>query len=160
VAVDSSGNLYIADSFHHRIRAVNAATGIITVVAGGGSAPGVDGIGDGGPATGAQLNNPSGLALDAAGNLYIADPGNCLVSAFGSQCERLQLDHHLRIFASGRRKLHCLRRVFTRRPRRLPASDLAVTSNMAIVPTSNGIVNARASSATHLILDVSGYFAP
>lgn len=42
----------------------------------------------------------------------------------------------------------------------LNADDLAVTSNMAIIPTSNGIVNALASSATHLILDVYGYFAP
>jgi hypothetical protein len=42
----------------------------------------------------------------------------------------------------------------------LNADDLAVTSNMAIVPTSNGSVNALASSPTHLILDVYGYFAP
>jgi hypothetical protein len=42
----------------------------------------------------------------------------------------------------------------------LNADDLAVTSNMAIVPTSNGVVNALASSATHVILDVYGYFAP
>lgn len=79
VAVDANGNLYIADSFHHRIRVVNAATGIITVVAGGGSSAGVDGIGDGGPATSAQLSNPSSIAFDAAGNLYIADTGNSLI---------------------------------------------------------------------------------
>jgi sugar lactone lactonase YvrE len=79
VAVDSIGNLYIADSFHHRVRVVNVSTGIITVVAGGGNSAGADGVGDGGPATGAQLSDPSGLALDAAGNLYIADAGNCLV---------------------------------------------------------------------------------
>jgi hypothetical protein len=42
----------------------------------------------------------------------------------------------------------------------LNADDLAVTSNMAIIPTTNGLVNASASSATHLILDVYGYFAP
>jgi hypothetical protein len=42
----------------------------------------------------------------------------------------------------------------------LNADDLAVTSNMAIVPTSNGVVNALASSRTHLVLDVYGYFAP
>jgi sugar lactone lactonase YvrE len=79
VAVDSSGNLYIADAFHHLIRVVNAATGVITVVAGGGAAAGSDGVGDGGPATNAQLSDPSGVALDAADNLYIADAGNCLI---------------------------------------------------------------------------------
>jgi hypothetical protein len=42
----------------------------------------------------------------------------------------------------------------------LNADDLAVTSNMAITPTSNGLVNALASSPMHLILDVDGYFAP
>jgi hypothetical protein len=42
----------------------------------------------------------------------------------------------------------------------LNADDLAVTSNMAITPTNNGVVNALASSPTHLILDVYGYFAP
>jgi hypothetical protein len=42
----------------------------------------------------------------------------------------------------------------------LNADDLAVTSNMVITPTSNGVVNALASSPTHLILDVYGYFAP
>src|SRR5438876_901164 len=73
VALDASGNLYIADHFNHRIRKVAAATGIITTVAGNG----VFGFaGDGGAATGARLNYPSGVALDASGNLYIADQNN------------------------------------------------------------------------------------
>ena len=42
----------------------------------------------------------------------------------------------------------------------LNAPDGAITSNMAIVPTSNGSIDAFASQATHLILDISGYFAP
>jgi sugar lactone lactonase YvrE len=72
VAVDSSGNLYIADTDNERIRKV-AANGIITTVAGKGAA---GYSGDGGPATNASLNLPYGAALDAFGNLYIADRSN------------------------------------------------------------------------------------
>ena len=72
VAVDASGNLYIADTGNNRIRKVSAA-GIITAVAGDGS---YGYSGDGGPATSAQLNGPFGAAVDASGNLYIADTGN------------------------------------------------------------------------------------
>jgi len=72
VAVDAAGNLYIADAWNHRIRQVSPA-GIITTVAGNG----VAGFsGDDGPATGAALRQPTGVAVDAAGNLYIADVGN------------------------------------------------------------------------------------
>jgi len=73
VAADSGGNLYIADYDNARIRKVAAATGIITTVAGNGTA---GYSGDGGPATSAQLNGPFGAAVDAAGNLYIDDEGN------------------------------------------------------------------------------------
>ena len=79
VAVDSSGNLYIADTYNQLIRTVNAATGMITVVAGGGTSAGGDGLGDDGPAIFARLANPMGIALDSAGNLYIADTGNNLI---------------------------------------------------------------------------------
>ncbi len=72
VAVDSSGNLYIADTYNNRIRKVDAA-GIITTVAGT-SSPGYSG--DGGLAVNAQLNSPHGVAVDGAGNIYIADSGN------------------------------------------------------------------------------------
>ena len=72
VAVNAAGELFIADSFNHRIRKV-AANGIITTIAGNGF-PGYSG--DGGPAMSAQLNNINGVAVDAAGNLYIADYGN------------------------------------------------------------------------------------
>jgi uncharacterized protein (TIGR03437 family) len=72
VAVDAAGNLYIADTFNSRIRVV-AADGTITTVAGNG-VPGDRG--DGGPATSARLKFPSAVALDAAGNLYIADTQN------------------------------------------------------------------------------------
>jgi sugar lactone lactonase YvrE len=79
VALDPAGNLYIADAFHNLVRMVNAASGTITVVAGGGTSAGTDGFGDGGAATSAMLNNPCGLALDSAGNLYIADTDYNLV---------------------------------------------------------------------------------
>jgi uncharacterized protein (TIGR03437 family) len=69
VAVDSSGNLYIADTNNFRVRKV--ARGIITTVAGGGTE-----TGDNGPATSAWLYRPTGVALDAAGSLYVADSDN------------------------------------------------------------------------------------
>ena len=71
VAVDSAGNLYIADSENNRICAVS--NGVITTVAGNGT-PGFSG--DNGPATSAHLGNPEGVAVDSAGNLYIADLGS------------------------------------------------------------------------------------
>jgi hypothetical protein len=79
VALDAAANLYIADAFHGLIRRVDAAAGVITAVAGGGSAAGIDGFGDGAAATQARLNNPIGIAVDASGNLYIADAGHSLV---------------------------------------------------------------------------------
>ncbi|MGA3324710.1 MAG: choice-of-anchor D domain-containing protein [Terriglobia bacterium] len=69
LAVDSSGNLFIADWLVGRIRRVDAVTGIISTVAGGGP----DGLGDGGPATSARLHQPRGVAVDAVGDLFIAD---------------------------------------------------------------------------------------
>ncbi len=72
LAVDSTGNLYIADMANARIRKVSPA-GIISTVAGSGQ-PGFGG--DGGAATNARLNSPPGVAVDAAGNLYIADSEN------------------------------------------------------------------------------------
>jgi hypothetical protein len=75
VTVDAAGNLYIADSGNHRVRKVSTS-GTITTVAGDGT---FGFSGDGGPATNASLNIPYGVAVDAAGNLYIADPGNSRV---------------------------------------------------------------------------------
>ena len=71
LAVDSAGNLYIADSNNNRIRKVS--DGVITTVAGTGTA---GFSGDYGPAAAAQISCPTAVAVDAAGNLYIADLGN------------------------------------------------------------------------------------
>ena len=72
VAVDDMGNVYIADTFNHRIRKVDAS-GIIDTIAGTGER----GFGgDGGPATSALLTFPQGVATDGAGNIYIADAEN------------------------------------------------------------------------------------
>ena len=72
VAVDSAGNIYIADTMNHRVRKVDAATGIISHVAGTGQARY---SGDGGPASHAALNEPTGLAVNDQ-SLFIADQSN------------------------------------------------------------------------------------
>jgi RHS repeat-associated protein len=72
VAVDNTGNIYIADTRYARIRKVDA-NGIITTVAGNGT---FGFSGDGGPATDASLNGPLGLAVDDSGNIYIGDTAN------------------------------------------------------------------------------------
>jgi len=73
VAIDKSGNLYIADAWNNVIRKVAANTGVIATYAGNGT-PGFSG--DKGQATAAQLQSPWGVALDSAGNLYVADMYN------------------------------------------------------------------------------------
>jgi hypothetical protein len=80
VAVDASGNLFIADFLNNRIRKVSS-DGTITTVAGSGAFGfgancecGTGSFsGDGGPATSATMNTPTGVAVDASGNLFIAD---------------------------------------------------------------------------------------
>ena len=94
VTEDSAGNLYIADTLHNMIRMVCASAtsatisgttctgaGIITTIAGKGA---VGYGGDSGPAANATLSSPSGVALDGAGNLYIADTGNDVVRMIGA----------------------------------------------------------------------------
>ncbi len=73
LAVDSAGNVYIADTLNHRIRKVTAADGRISTLAG----TGIEGNqGDGNAATQAELSFPTGVALDSAGNVYVGDTGN------------------------------------------------------------------------------------
>jgi hypothetical protein len=73
LAIDISGGIFIADGNNHRIRFVDPASGIISTVAGNG----IQGFsGDGGQAISASLSSPVDLAVDSAGNLYIADQWN------------------------------------------------------------------------------------
>ncbi len=72
LAFDRAGSLYIADMFNNRIRKVDPS-GVITTVAGTGKA---GFSGDGGPAVEAQFNGPGGIAVDTAGNVYIAEAGS------------------------------------------------------------------------------------
>lgn len=75
LAIDGSGNIYIADHFNHRIRKI-AADGTITTVAGSDS---IGSTGDDGPATSARLNYPSGIAVDGSGALYVTDTMNHVI---------------------------------------------------------------------------------
>ncbi len=77
VAVDSAGNIFIADTHSHAIRKVDATTGIINTVVGQGGSAGFSG--DGGLATDAKLNSPTGVYVDAAGNIYVVDTKNDLI---------------------------------------------------------------------------------
>lgn len=73
LAVDDAGNVFVTEPYKGRVRRVDAATGVITTVAGNG---GQGFGGDGGPATEATFSFPSGVAVDGDGNLYIADANN------------------------------------------------------------------------------------
>ena len=78
LAIDGAGNIYIADTGNHVIREISAANGIITTIAG----TGTRGFsGDGAAATAAQLYSPTGVAVDLAGNVFIADSKNNRIRA-------------------------------------------------------------------------------
>lgn len=81
LAVAADGTLYMSDNANNRIRRIGP-DGIITTYAGYGEA---DYSGDNGPAVNAALNHPSGLAVDAAGNLYIADTNNHVIRRVDAQ---------------------------------------------------------------------------
>jgi GT2 family glycosyltransferase/sugar lactone lactonase YvrE len=73
VAVAPNGDIYIADTLNYRVRMIDHATGLIHTIAGSGSASQDDDVGDGGPATLAELNMPSDVDIAPNGDIYIAD---------------------------------------------------------------------------------------
>jgi DNA-binding beta-propeller fold protein YncE len=73
LALDRDGHLYVADTYNHRVRRIDAVTGLIETVAGTGSE---GSSGDGGPARSAELNYPRGVRVAPDGRLYIADTFN------------------------------------------------------------------------------------
>ncbi len=76
IAVDASGNVFVADTANHRVRKISSGSRIITSVAG----TGTEGFsGDGLPAIAANLNRPNGVAVDSRGNLFVADTENCRI---------------------------------------------------------------------------------
>jgi sugar lactone lactonase YvrE len=82
VALDAAGNLYISDFLNNRVRKVNISSGIITTLAGNGTA---GYAGDGGAASNAELNGPISLILDSSGNVYIADLENKVIRVVNMQ---------------------------------------------------------------------------
>jgi hypothetical protein len=91
LAIDSGGNLYLAEAGGSRVRKVTAA-GIMSTIAGRGGANIGDFTGDGGLATQADLNNPTSVAVDAAGRVYLADSNN-------HRIRRIALDGTITTFA-------------------------------------------------------------
>jgi sugar lactone lactonase YvrE len=82
LAYDATGNLLIAESDNHRVRRVDAASGLITTVAGIGAV--YDSRGDGGAAAAAGLNQPVGVAVDAKGVIFVAELGGARVRRIGT----------------------------------------------------------------------------
>ena len=81
VTVDGAGNVFVADSGNHRIRRIDSQ-GVITTFAGTGE---WGYSGDGGPATEAQLNSPTGVTVDGAGNVFVAEPESHRIRRIDSQ---------------------------------------------------------------------------
>jgi sugar lactone lactonase YvrE len=99
LAIDGAGNLYIADTNNNVIREINAVTHVITTIAGTGAA----GPGGNGPALSATLRAPEGVAVDASGNVYVADTGNQLVRKIsGGQITTIAGDGYVDANGNGR----------------------------------------------------------
>ena len=104
ITLDAAGNIYIADTGNQRIRKLDAATGIVTTVAGNGKpSPTGDGkgtySGDAGQAANAGLSLPYAVAFDAAGNMYIPDSATIAFAGWTPRASSPQLpEPELRAF--------------------------------------------------------------
>ena len=97
LAADSAGNLFIADSFNHRVRRIST-DGIIVTVAGDGT---MGDSGDGRPATAAQLSYPISVAVDGAGNLFVVDAGFDGFSDYGNLVRKVSAQGIITTVAGG-----------------------------------------------------------
>jgi len=148
VAVDSSGNIFVADTYNQRIRRIDGATGRITTVAGNG-ARGYSG--DGGPATSAELNYPTGVAVDSSGNVFIAD-------TFNNRVRRVNSVTGVITTVAGNGTADFFGDGFIATGAALNSPDAVAvdsTGNLFIADTSNGRIR-RVSAATGVITTVAG----
>jgi sugar lactone lactonase YvrE len=92
VALDNQGNLYIADTLNHRIRKVDASTGVISTIAGSG----VNGFaGDGGPALVANIGMPANITVDKLGKIYFVDGNNSRIRMLAPLTQRMYRESQL-----------------------------------------------------------------
>ena len=158
VALDSAGNLYIADYFNHAIRKVTLSTKIISTVAGNGTA---GYSGDAAAATSAQLFLPWGVAVDSSGNIFIGDSGNNVIRevASGGNITTVAGNHAsgAGYAGDGGPATSALLN---------GASSLVVSSsgNVYIADTNNNAIRLLTAGGSHAVLSVSathsGFFQP
>src|SRR5438552_856108 len=162
VAVDNAGNLFIAEMLNARIRRVDAATQVITTVAGTGThAFSVDG----GPATSTELYAPYGIAFDPAGNLLIADGFPFLVSAGDNRIRRVDAATQIMTTAAGSPGPHACSKCVTFSGDGGPATSAELNrpfgvavdgaGNLFIADFGNSRIR-RVDAATHVINTVVG----
>jgi sugar lactone lactonase YvrE len=144
LALDSAGNLYIADTGNHRVR-IMTPDGNISTLAGTGTP---DYQGDGGPASAAALNGPQGLSADRYGALYIADTNNNVV-------RKISTDGLITTFAGDGTAGYAFDGFFAREAQlNLPIGLAAFSGNLYIADSANNRV--RLVTAAHLITTLAG----
>ncbi len=158
LALDSAGNLYIADYYNHAIRKVTLSTNVISTVAGNGS-PGYSG--DGAAATSAELFLPWGVAVDSSGNIFIGDSGNNVIRevASGGNITTVAGNHAsgAGYAGDGGPATSALLN---------GAGSLVVSSsgNVYIADTNNNVIRLLTAGGSHAVLSVSathaGFFPP
>jgi len=147
IAVDTSGNIYIADQNNNRIRKVTASTGVISTIAGTGTA---SYTGDGGPATSADLDYPAGIAVDASGDVYMLVNGGTIIRKVIASTGIIEFYAGTGTYGfSGDQGLAA--------SAQFEADDLAVdgAGNLYIADTGNSRIR-RVDAATHVITTVAG----
>ena len=158
LALDSAGNLYIADYFNHAIRKVTLATKIISTVAGNG----IQGYsGDAAAATSAKLFLPWGVAVDSSGNIFIGDSGNNVIREVASSGNITTVAGN---FASGPGYTGDGGPATSAQLN--GASSLVVSSsgNVYVADTNNNVIRLLTPAGSHALLSVtathSGFFQP